>query len=74
MNEPRDITERLERERPVPRPTFVGAVRRHLSAAPALWRELPGRLRLHVAAYSGGGLLLLLLAALGVAGVGPFAA
>jgi hypothetical protein len=74
MTEHRHLTERLERERPAPRPTFVGELLRHLSDAPVAWRELPGSLRLRLAAYSGCGLLLLLAAALGVAGIGPFAA
>jgi hypothetical protein len=74
MTEHRDIAERLERERPMPRPAFVGRLRRQLLGAPDSWREFPARLRRLVAAYLSGGLLLLAVAMLGVAGAGPFAA
>lgn len=68
-------TERyLEASRPVPRAAFRGELRRSLlerSVSPA---SAPRRLRLLVAAYAGAGTLLVAIAAIGVAGTGPFAA
>jgi hypothetical protein len=70
------VSERLERDRPVPRAVFRGDLRRRLlrgrrgqseaTVAPARWRIL-------VATYSGLGALLLAVAAIGLAGAGPFA-
>jgi hypothetical protein len=70
-----ELEVRLYRERPVPRPEFRGALRRKLERAPrrggvadaAGWRPLAG-------AYLGLGTLLLAVALVGVAGLGPFAA
>jgi hypothetical protein len=64
----------LERDRPLPRATFRGDLRRSLldgrrSSAGAT----AGRWRILVATYSGLGALLLAVAALGLAGAGPFA-
>jgi hypothetical protein len=69
-----EMGERLERDRPVPRPTFRGDLRRSLlggnrspaTAGASRWRIL-------VATYSGLGALLLAVAAIGLAGAGPFA-
>ena len=70
-NEGTDRVERqLEAERPVPSPAFRGKLRRHLLAASA---SGGGRARALVAGYAGSGLTLLAVAALGVAGGGPFA-
>ncbi len=68
------LAERLERERPVPRPAFRGALKRHLVGSPRARQLVPGRPRLLVGAYAGSGALLLAIAAIGLAGVGPLAA
>ena len=88
MNQPRDIrsdlepgtpeelvtlAERLERERPVPRASFRGDLRRHLLLG-AQARSRPERLRLLIAGYAGAGSLLLLAGAASVAGIGPLGA
>ena len=69
------VGERLEPDRPIPGRGFRGDLRRALLAAagPGQPRRA-GRWRLLVAAYSGLGALLLAVAAIGLAGVGPFAA
>jgi hypothetical protein len=63
----------LASDRPVPSAGFRGRLRRDLVAgAPKpFWR--PRRLKLTIGAYAASGLVLLLLAAIGVAGAGPFA-
>jgi hypothetical protein len=69
------LAERLENQRPVPRAAFRGELRRHLlSAGGAPHGAAPARLRLLIASYLGSGLILLAVAALGVAGAGPFSA
>lgn len=67
------IVARLEAERPIPHPTFRGALRRHLAAIPTS-ASVPRRLRLLITGYAAGGLALLAIAAIGVVGAGPFAA
>jgi len=68
------IAERLERERPVPAATFRGELRRSLQRGPRREPALPpARARILVAAYGGCGTVLLAVAAIGVAGAGPFA-
>jgi hypothetical protein len=66
-----EVVRRLRAERPVPRPGFRGALRRRLSAGAAAQTR---RLRLVITAYATSGLGLLLVAAIGLAGAGPFAA
>jgi hypothetical protein len=68
------LAERLERDRPVPRPSFRGDLRRHLLAGPRRSAAPAARFRLWAAGYTATGTLCLLLAAVGLAGVGPFAA
>ena len=68
------LTERLEDERPVPRASFRGELRRQLLKAAERHVAWPRRLRFLVSAYAGSGAALLAIAALGVAGVGPLAA
>jgi hypothetical protein len=68
------IAERLERERPVPRPAFRGALRRHLMGERRARQFMPARPRLLVGAYAGSGTLLMAIAAVGLLGVGPLAA
>ena len=67
------IVQRLQAERPVPHPGFRGELRRRLVATPAR-RSRPARVKAAIAAYAGSGLGLLAVAAIGLAGVGPFAA
>ena len=74
MNEEIDpIDERLERERLVPTAAFRGELRRHLTAETGAGPRAPRRQRLLITAYAGSGGLLLAIAAVGLAGVGPFA-
>lgn len=68
-----DIIARLEAERPLPRAAFRGQLRRELSSS-AERRIAPGRLRLLIGGYATSGAALLAIAAVGLAGVGPFAA
>jgi hypothetical protein len=63
------IGDRLEAERPHPSARFRADLKASLSSAPSSWR--PRRLRLMVAAYLTSGLLLLVVAALGLSGSGP---
>jgi hypothetical protein len=65
--------ERLRGERPVPSPGFRGNLRRRLSAQRPPAPTRPVRPGIVVAAYGGSGALLLALAAIGLAGVGPLA-
>ena len=67
----RAIAERLERERPAPRPAFRRRLGRNLIADPA---ESRGRIRLQIGVYATAGAALLLVAVIGVAGGGPLAA
>jgi hypothetical protein len=60
----------LERERPVPRPSFRGELARQLRGRSAG----PHRLRVLIGAYAGAGLALLAVVAVGLAGAGPLAA
>ncbi len=66
---------RLIASRPAPRAAFRSELRRRLrlgtgrSSAPR-----PERLRILIASYAGSGLMLLAVAAVGLAGLGPFAA
>lgn len=65
------IAQRLRYERPVPRLAFVAALRKALIGTEP---EAPQRAQRLIAAYAGSGLILLALAALGIAGAGPLAA
>jgi hypothetical protein len=67
-----ELEHRLEAERPVPSAAFRGELRRHLVQRARQSR--PARLRLLIAAYGGAGATLLLVAAVGVTGIGPLAA
>lgn len=67
------IARRLEAERPVPRAAFRGELRRQLLAS-GRPRTAPQRLRLLIGAYASGGTALLAVAAVGLAGLGPFGA
>jgi hypothetical protein len=61
------LAQRLADERPVPSAAFRGRLRRHLIEH-AAQRGVGAR----IAAFAGGGGLLLALAAAGAAGAGPF--
>jgi hypothetical protein len=69
-----ELADRMQRERAVPAPGYRGALRRRLLAD--LDRRGSGlaRPRLWVAGYAGSGAALLMVAAVGLAGVGPFGA
>jgi hypothetical protein len=67
------MAEMLEAERPVPRAAFRGELRRALLTRERRKPQALPRLRLMIAAYAGSGAVLLGIAAVGVAGVGPFA-
>ncbi len=60
----------LEEHRPVPRPAFRGQLARRLRTR----TSSPYPVRRLIAAYAGSGFALLLVAAIGLAGVGPLAA
>jgi hypothetical protein len=68
------LGDRLERERPVPNAGFRGELRRLLLAPPHRSRSLAGHYRLWAASYVGAGAICLAVAAIGLAGGGPFAA
>ena len=73
MNAPtQDVEQTLQRSRPVPHPAFRGELRRRLMDRPPAGK--PVGLRGLIVAYGGSGALLLLVAAAGVAGIGPLAA
>ncbi len=69
-----ELADRMLRERSVPAPGYRGTSRRRLLAD--LGRQGPqlARPRLWVAGYGGAGAALLLVGAVGLAGVGPFGA
>ena len=68
------VAERLEAERPIPAASFRGTLRRRLLSDLEREPSRPQRLRLLITAYAGSGLALLAVAAVGLAGAGPFAA
>lgn len=68
------IADRLERERPVPNVGYRGELRRQLLSRVSSRPARPHRLGALIGAYTGSGALLLAVAVLGVAGVGPLAA
>ncbi len=65
---------KLSGARPLPAPSFRGELRRRLAGAQASGGVAPRRVRALAASYALSGLLLLAVAAAGVAGGGPFAA
>jgi hypothetical protein len=68
-----EIVTRLRAERAVPSAAFRGELKRHLLAD---GRTEPGPtdFRRLITAYAGGGAALIAIAAVGLVGVGPFAA
>lgn len=69
-----EVADRLQQGRPTPAAAFRGDLRRRLLSPSAAGRVRSGRWRILAAAYSGLGALLLAVAAVGLAGLGPFAA
>jgi hypothetical protein len=63
-----ELASRLLADRPVPRAAFRGDLRRRIAKVP-----IHRRVRLQVAAYLATGASLLIVATLGVNGVGPLA-
>jgi hypothetical protein len=68
------ITERLEAERPAPRAAFRGDLRRSLLVAKPSRRAPGQRVGVLIGAYAASGTVLLAIAAVGLAGIGPLAA
>lgn len=68
------LAARLEHERPVCAPGFRGELRRSLLGTAQSRSSRPERLRGLILAYAGSGAVMLLIAALGVGGIGPLAA
>ncbi len=68
------VATRLEAERPIPRAAFRGDLRRTLLADAGRRPAAPPRLRLLIAGFASSGTVLLAIAAIGLAGVGPLAA
>ena len=68
------IADRLEQGRPVPSAGFRGELRRTLLAAPRRSSTIKQRYRLWAVSYVGAGAVCLAIAAIGLAGAGPFAA
>lgn len=68
------LPHRLETERPVPGAAFRGDLRRRLLNLAGATAARPRRVRLLISAYATSGLGLLAIAAVGIAGAGPFAA
>jgi hypothetical protein len=68
------LSEQLERDRPIPRPSFRGSLRRSLLTPTRTGVATTFGFRTWVAGYATAGALCLLVAAIGIAGVGPFAA
>jgi len=71
LYEDETLEERLRSERPVPSAAFRSRLHAHLLERS---RSTPQRLRLMIGAYAGSGVMALMLAALGVLGLGPLAA
>jgi hypothetical protein len=67
-----EIADRLERDRPLPRATFRGNLRRLLTGPQSHGIQRSGHWRVLVATYSGLGAFLLAVAGIGLAGAGPF--
>jgi hypothetical protein len=72
------LSQRLEADRPIPSPGFRGNLRRRLVGTSSEPRRQPSaaasRFRLWAAGYTAAGALCLAIAAIGLAGIGPFAA
>jgi hypothetical protein len=68
------MAERLQDERPLPSASFRGDLGRQLAMTRDRRPAAPTRLRTAIATYVSSGSLLMAIAALGVAGAGPFAA
>jgi len=69
-----ELGAQLAADRPLPAPGFRGDLRRRLAAARQAGAVAPRRVRALASACALSGLVLLAIAAAGVAGGGPFAA
>lgn len=69
-----ELAYRLEHERPIPSAGYRGELRRQLLARVPSGPVRPHRLGALISAYTGSGAVLLAVAVLGIAGVGPLAA
>jgi hypothetical protein len=69
-----ELERRLHEERPLPSPGFRSMLQNQLFSQGRSRETNPGRVRVLIAAYASGGLVLLLLAAVGVLGAGPLSA
>lgn len=70
----REMALRLERERPQPSAEFRADLYERLATPRSARARIAWRPRALVAAYAASGLLLMAIPAVGLAGVGPFAA
>jgi hypothetical protein len=68
-----DLAHRLDEERPSPRAAFQATLRSALLEEQRRRALVQARVRLQIAAYSGSGVVLLAIGALGVSGSGPLA-
>lgn len=73
MIDGQDLERRLQHERPLPNPAFRGDLRRRLSRSETT-RHGRARIRILCLAYACSGIVLLITAAAGVAGIGPLSA
>jgi hypothetical protein len=67
------LSERLEADRPIPSPGFRGNLRRRLLGTSHQPSAATARFRLWAVSYTAAGTLCLVVTAIGLAGVGPFA-
>jgi hypothetical protein len=67
------VAELLERGRPTPHPSFRGSLRRSLLAPARGEGARTAGFRVWVGGYATAGALCLLVAAVGIGGIGPFA-
>jgi hypothetical protein len=68
-----ELEQRLHDQRPLPHPGFRSMLRNRLLTHAGTAPMRPRRLRLLIATYASGGLMLLAFAAVGVLGAGPLA-
>jgi hypothetical protein len=68
------VAERLERDRPVPNPVFRGNLGRRFLDTRGRRNSAPGHFRILAASYTVAGAVCLAVTAVGLAGIGPFAA
>lgn len=69
-----ELADQLEQHRPIPSAGYRGELRRRLLTRVGSRRSRPQRVGALISAYASSGVVLLAVAVLGVAGVGPLAA